>query len=132
MFGGDAISDFLTRIRNAQMASLIRCRTHFSKLKCNILEILQKEGYILRYIYFQDQKNIFLEIYLKYLSNGYPVITEIHRVSKPSKRVYVKKREIKNYFNGMGMYILTTSKGVLSDNDAKYYNIGGEIICKVF
>jgi len=128
----DPIGDMLTRIRNGQMRSLNKINIPFSNFRLKILEVLKKEGYIIDFnIDNGKQKIKFLSVDLKYYE-GQPVIKEIKRVSKPGRRVYSKATSIPKVLNGLGLAILSTSKGVMSDTDAIKNNLGGEIICKVF
>ena len=128
----DPIGDMLTRIRNGQMRSLNKINMPFSNFRLKILEVLKKEGYIIDFNIDNDKKKIkFLSVDLKYYE-GQPVIKEIKRVSKPGRRVYSKATSIPKVLNGLGLAILSTSKGVMSDSDAMKNNLGGEIICKVF
>ena len=128
----DPIGDMLTRIRNGQMRSLNKINIPFSNFRLKILEVLKKEGYIIDFdIDNAKQKIKFLSVDLKYYE-GRPVIKEIKRVSKPGRRVYSKATSIPKVLNGLGLAILSTSKGVMSDTDAVKNNLGGEIICKVF
>mgnify|MGYP001460453515 FL=1 len=128
----DPIGDMLTRIRNGQMRSLNKINIPFSNFRLKILEVLKKEGYIIDFdIDNAKQKIKFLSVDLKYYE-GQPVIKEIKRVSKPGRRVYSKATSIPKVLNGLGLAILSTSKGVMSDTDAIKNNLGGEIICKVF
>ena len=128
----DPIGDMLTRIRNGQMRSLNKINIPFSNFRLKILEVLKKEGYIIDFnIDNGKQKIKFLSVNLKYYE-GQPVIKEIKRVSKPGRRVYSKATSIPKVLNGLGLAILSTSKGVMSDTDAIKNNLGGEIICKVF
>jgi len=128
----DPIGDMLTRIRNGQMRSLNKINIPFSNFRLKILEILKKEGYIIDFnIDNGKQKIKFLSVDLKYYE-GQPVIKEIKRVSKPGRRVYSRATSIPKVLNGLGLAILSTSKGVMSDTDAIKNNLGGEIICKVF
>ena len=128
----DSIADMLTRIRNAQKSKLMSISMPCSKIKCAILDVLQKEGYIKKYLVIKNGNISHIEVDLKYSINGNPAIREINRVSKPGKRIYSPIDKLKGYYNNMGIYILSTSKGVLSDRDAHSQKIGGEIICKVF
>jgi small subunit ribosomal protein S8 len=128
----DSIADMLTRIRNAQKSKLMSISMPCSKIKCAILDVLQKEGYIKKYLIIKNENISHIEVDLKYSINGNPAIREINRVSKPGKRIYSSIDKLKGYYNNMGIYILSTSKGVLSDRDAHSQKIGGEIICKVF
>ena len=128
----DPVGDMLTRIRNGQMRSLNKINIPFSNFRLKILEVLKKEGYIIDFnINNGKQKIKFLSVDLKYYE-GQPVIKEIKRVSKPGRRVYSKATSIPKVLNGLGLAILSTSKGVMSDSDAMKNNLGGEIICKVF
>jgi small subunit ribosomal protein S8 len=122
----------LTRIRNGQMRSLNKINIPFSNFRLKILEVLKKEGYIIDFNIDDDKQKIkFLSVDLKYYE-GQPVIKEIKRVSKPGRRVYSRATSIPKVLNGLGLAILSTSKGVMSDTDAIKNNLGGEIICKVF
>ena len=128
----DPIGDMLTRIRNGQMRSLNKINIPFSNFRLKILEVLKKEGYIIDFYIDNGEKKIkFLSVDLKYYE-GQPVIKEIKRVSKPGRRVYSKATSIPKVLNGLGLAILSTSKGIMSDTDAIKNNLGGEIICKVF
>ena len=127
----DPISDLLTRIRNGQMVrkSKIACPT--SKLKVSILKVLQEEGYIRGYEFSETEKGKVLEISLKYF-DGKPVIKEISRVSKPGMRVYSSVKTMPSFKNNMGITILSTSKGVMTNFAAQSANLGGEILCRVY
>ena len=128
----DPVGDMLTRIRNGQMRSLNKINIPFSNFRLKILEVLKKEGYIIDFNIDNGKKKIkFLSVDLKYYE-GQPVIKEIKRVSKPGRRVYSRATSIPKVLNGLGLAILSTSKGVMSDTDAIKNNLGGEIICKVF
>ena len=128
----DPIGDMLTRIRNGQMRSLNKINIPFSNFRLKILEVLKKEGYIIDFNTNNGKQKIkFLSVDLKYYE-GQPVIKEIKRVSKPGRRVYSKSTSIPKVLNGLGLAILSTSKGVMSDADAIKNNLGGEIICRVF
>ena len=128
----DPIGDMLTRIRNAQMRYLNTVTIPSSKFRARILEVLKQEGYISNYKLLSEAKNkSSLLVDLKY-HNGSPVIREIKRVSKPGRRIYAKADSIPKIQNGLGIAIVSTSKGIMTDNDARNKNIGGEIICKVF
>lgn len=128
----DNIADMLTQIRNGQKSKLIYVLLPHSKLKCALLEVLKEEGYINDYSIIENENKKKIKINLRYSLNGNPVIHEIHRVSKPSKRVYTQIKELKGYYNNMGIRILSTSKGILSDKLARKLGVGGEIICQVF
>tara|TARA_B100000029_G_scaffold31522_1_gene30005 strand:+ start:2327 stop:2725 length:399 start_codon:yes stop_codon:yes gene_type:complete len=128
----DPIGDMLTRIRNGQMRSLNKINIPFSTFRSKILEVLKKEGYIIDFGVDKNQENkklIFVN--LKYYE-GRPVIREIKRISKPGRRVYSRATSIPRVHSGLGVAILSTSKGVMSDSDAIKNNLGGEIICRVF
>ena len=128
----DPIGDMITRIRNAQMRSLSSVIIPSSKFRVKILDILKKEGYIAGYKILNDSKEKNnLSVDLKY-ENGSPVIKEIKRVSKPGRRIYARADSISKIQNGLGLSIVSTSKGIMTDNDARNKKIGGEIICKVF
>ncbi len=128
----DSIADMLTRIRNAQKAKLLNVVLPHSKLKASILEVLKTEGYISGHEVFSEGKINFINIELKYSPKGRGCIYEIKKVSKPSKRVYSPIKDLKGCYNKMGIYVISTSKGVLSDREAFRLGVGGEIICKVF
>jgi small subunit ribosomal protein S8 len=128
----DTIADMLTRIRNGQKSKLISVPIPHSRMRCSILDVLKEEGYIKDYKVAHEGNKGQIEVDLGYSNVGGPVIREIHRVSKPGKRVYSSINKLKGYYNNMGIYILSTSKGVLSDRAAHRLGVGGEIICKVF
>ena len=128
----DPVGDMITRIRNAQMRLLSNVIIPSSNFRGKILDVLKQEGYILDYKKVSDDKNISsFSVNLKY-SNGSPVIREIKRISKPGRRIYAKATSMPKIQNGLGLAIISTSKGIMTDNDARIKNIGGEIICKVF
>ena len=128
----DPIADMITRIRNAQLRTLSTVTIPSSKFRAKILDVLKGEGYISDYKFQSDKKNKGnLVVNLKY-NNGLPVIKEITRVSKPGRRIYTKADSIPKIQSGLGIAIVSTSMGIMSDNDARTKNIGGEIICKVF
>ena len=128
----DPIADMITRIRNAQLRTLNSVSIPSSKFRARILDVLKEEGYISDYKFLSDVTNKgSLIINLKY-NNGLPVIKEIRRISKPGRRIYTKADSIPRIQSGLGIAIVSTSMGIMSDNDARSKNIGGEIICKVF
>ena len=128
----DPIGDMITRIRNAQLRALFNVKIPSSKFREKILEVLKQEGYISNYKTLSDPKNKnTLVVDLKYY-NGSPVIKEIKRVSKPGRRIYAKATSIPKIQNGLGLAIVSTSMGIMSDNDARIKKVGGEIICRVF
>ena len=128
----DPIGDMFSRIRNGQMRSLNSIEIPSSNFRKNILEILKREGYIKDYYIEKSKDNkTSLKINLKYYE-GDPVIKEIKRISKPGRRVYSRANSIPKVMNGLGLAIISTPKGVMSDVDARKNNVGGEIICRVF
>ncbi|WP_054030756.1 30S ribosomal protein S8 [Desulfatitalea tepidiphila] len=128
----DPIADMLTRVRNAGKAKLNSVDIPGSKLKTELAKVMKSEGYIRNYKFIKDGKQGILRIYLKYGDNQSHVILEMNRVSKPSRRVYVSASDIKPIYNGLGVAILSTSKGILTDRQARKDNIGGEILCTIF
>ena len=128
----DPLGDMLTRIRNGQRARKNSVPVPASKLRASVLEVLKREGYIRGYSWAELRPGIQeLNVELKY-SEGAPVIREIARVSKPGRRVYTKIKDLGRFYNGLGISILSTPKGVLSDHEARQENVGGEILCRVF
>lgn len=128
----DPIADMLTRIRNAGKAKFIKVDIPGSKLKIELAKVMLKQGYIADYKFVEDGKQGILRVYLKYDVDKKHVIYGIERVSRPGRRVYLKSKEIKPVLNGMGVAILSTSKGILTDKDARGENIGGEILCQIW
>ncbi|MCX5616723.1 30S ribosomal protein S8 [Bombella sp. TMW 2.2559] len=128
----DPLGDMLTRVRNAQRARHAACVAPASKLRASVLEALKREGYIRGYTTEEVRKGISqFRIELKY-ADGQPVIREIHRVSRPGRRVYSKIKELPRVYAGLGVSILSTPRGVLSDVEARAANVGGEVLCRVF
>ena len=128
----DPLGDMLTRIRNAQMRRRPKTSTPASKLRVNVLEVLQDEGYIRGYTQVEQKGGqAEIEIELKY-HNGQPAIREIKRVSKPGRRVYSGAKDIPTVSNGLGVAILSTPKGVMSDAKARAANVGGEVLCTIW
>lgn len=128
----DPLADMLTRIRNAQRARQSRCVSPASRLRADVLEVLKREGYIRAWKLEELRPGISnLDIELKY-AEGEPVIKEITRVSKPGRRVYTKIKELPRFYSGLGISILSTPRGVMSDNEARAANVGGEVLCRVF
>jgi small subunit ribosomal protein S8 len=128
----DPLGDMLTRIRNGQKAGLSAVMSPASKLRGNVLEVLKREGFIRGYE--REAEHAGSEefrIELKY-HEGHPVIREISRVSKPGRRVYRKIADLQPVYNGLGISILSTPRGVLSDHEARAANVGGEVLCQVF
>ena len=129
----DPIADLLTRIRNASSAGFPTVNVPASRLKEDICRVLQEEGFIREYAREEDGKQGVLKIQLKYVGEARePVITEIHRVSRPSLRVYKGKKDARFVRSGLGISIVTTSKGVMTDRNARKENVGGEILCEVW
>ena len=128
----DTLGDMLTRIRNGLHANKTVVEAPSSKFRANVLDVLQREGYIRGFKAVENKPGMkSLKIELKY-QEGVPVISEIKRVSKPGCRVYSGIKELPRVYNGLGIAIVSTPKGVMTDIDARKQNIGGEIICKVF
>jgi small subunit ribosomal protein S8 len=128
----DPLGDLLTRIRNAQMRRKDKVSSPGSKLRANVLDVLKEEGYIRGYSTtdFGDGRSEF-EIELKYF-DGQPAIKEIERVSRPGRRVYADVASVPRVANGLGVIIVSTSKGVMADHVARDQNVGGEVLCRVF
>lgn len=128
----DPLGDLLTRIRNASRARQSRCSAPASKLRANVLDVLKREGYIRGFSAEELRPGVaVINIELKY-SEGEPAIKEITRISKPGRRVYSKIAELQKFYNGLGISILSTPKGVMSDHEARTANVGGEVLCRVF
>ncbi|WP_290793010.1 30S ribosomal protein S8 [Flavihumibacter sp. UBA7668] len=129
----DPIADFLTRIRNAQMAGHRIVEIPASNLKKRITEILYDKGYILKYKFEEDSKQGLIKIALKYdPSTKTPAIQSLERVSRPGLRQYAKPADFVRVKNGLGVAILSTSKGVMTDKEAKSQNVGGEVLCYIY
>jgi small subunit ribosomal protein S8 len=128
----DPLGDMLTRIRNAQRARQTRCAAPASRLRENVLEVLKREGYIRAWRTEELRPGIRqIHIELKY-SEGEPAIKEITRISKPGRRVYSGIKDLPRFYNGLGIQILSTPRGVMSDHEARVANVGGEVLCRVF
>jgi len=128
----DPLGDMLTRIRNAQRAGMTNVSCPASKLRANVLEVLKREGYIRGFSPANGGEAApQFKIELKY-NEGAPVIREINRVSKPGRRVYSKIADLPRVYNGLGISILSTPRGVMSDNEARAANVGGEVLCRVY
>jgi small subunit ribosomal protein S8 len=130
MVMNDPLGDLLTRIRNAQRRGRTTVTSPSSKLRAHVLEVLQREGYIRGFSEVEKDGRKELDIELKYY-DGAPVISEIRRISKPGRRVYSAVRDLPLVRNGLGISVLSTPKGVMSDNEARTQNVGGEILCRV-
>ncbi len=127
----DPIADMLTRIRNACMAKLDRVDMPNSSLKANIAKLMKEQGYISNYRLIKDGKQGILRIFLKY-QDGKPVILGLRRISKPGRRVYCGKDELPRIRGGFGMAVVSTSKGVMTDAQARQDGVGGEVICAIW
>ncbi len=128
----DPIADMLTRIRNANMVHKQDVNIPASKIKQEVANILYKEGFVSGYEMIEDDKQGVIRVYLKYGENKEKVITGLKRISKPGLRVYVKNEEIPKVLGGLGIAILSTSRGVMSDKNARLEGIGGEVLCYVW
>jgi len=127
----DPVADMLTRIRNAAKAKFSSVDVPGSKMKVEVARILKDEGFIKNYKFLKDGKQGVLRIYLKYGQGQAKTIYSLQRVSKPGRRMYVKSKDIKPILNGMGISILSTSRGLMTDKQARKENVGGEILCTV-
>ncbi|USS90775.1 30S ribosomal protein S8 [Fructilactobacillus carniphilus] len=128
----DPIADFLTRIRNANMARHASVDVPASKIKGNIAEILMREGFISRVEYIEDDKQGVIRVYLKYGKNNERVISGLKRISKPGLRSYVKSDDVPKVLNGLGIAIISTSNGVITDKEARDKKVGGEVLAYVW
>ena len=128
----DPIADMLTRIRNAIMASYNTVDIPSSRLKIDIAKVLKAEGFIRNYKIIADRKQGILRLFFRYDENGDPVIEGLKRVSTPGRRVYAKSDAIPPVLNGFGVNIISTSKGVMTDRQAKKLRVGGEVLCSIW
>jgi len=128
----DPIADLIVRIKNAIMVSYDKVEVPSSKIKINIVKILKFEGYIRNYKIIKDDRQGIIVIYLKYNEDKSSVIKDLKRISKPSCRVYSRYNKIPRVLNGLGINIVSTSKGILTDREARKMGIGGEIVCSVW
>ncbi|HET6371369.1 MAG TPA: 30S ribosomal protein S8 [Nitrospiria bacterium] len=128
----DPISDMLTRIRNAKQRKHEAVDVPSSKVKLNIAEILRREGFIRGYKKVETEGHAAIRIYLKYIDEDRSVITDLKRVSTPGRRVYVSKDKIPNVRGGLGVAILSTSKGIMTDRESRKSQVGGELLCFVW
>jgi small subunit ribosomal protein S8 len=128
----DPISSLLTTIRNGQISHKLFVLHYKSKILTKILNVLLKEGFIVGYSTVTHKNTVFLKIFLKYSETGLPLIKQIIRVSKPGQRLHFKISDLKEFKNSLGIYILSTTKGIISDMEARQANIGGEVLCKIF
>ena len=127
----DPIGDLITRIRNGQMRRMAKIKSPNSRLRTRLLDVLQEEGFIRGYAEVEVKGHKELEIELKY-HEGQPVIRELKRVSTPGRRVYTSVKELKPHRQGLGLSIVSTPKGVMTDTHAREANVGGEVLCHVF
>ncbi|SJZ91764.1 small subunit ribosomal protein S8 [Pilibacter termitis] len=128
----DPIADFLTRIRNANMVKHDSFEVPASKIKRDIAEILKKEGFVKDVEYIEDDKQGVIRVFMKYGRDGERVITNLKRISKPGLRVYVKSADVPKVLNGLGIAIISTSEGVVTDKEARAKNVGGEVLAYVW
>ncbi|MEA1960588.1 MAG: 30S ribosomal protein S8 [Bacillota bacterium] len=128
----DPVADFLTRIRNGNMVMHETVEIPSSKMKMGIAEIMKSEGYIKEFEYIEDGKQGVIRVYLKYGPNKEKVITGIKRISKPGLRVYVQKDEIPRVLGGLGTAVVSTSKGLMTDKQARKTGLGGEVVCYIW
>lgn len=128
----DPIADMLNRVRNAGKAKFNSLDIPGSKIKTEIAKVLKREGYIRNYKFIKDNKQGILRIYLKYDRNQKSAIYFLKRVSKPSRRVYVKNEDVQPIFNGTGISIISTSRGIMTDKEARASKVGGEILCNIW
>jgi len=128
----DLISDSITRIRNAATRRLENTQLLYSKIVESVVKILQEKGYVESYNVIEDGNKKSINVVLKYNDNGYTVINELKRESKPGRRVYKGASDVKKFKNGYGTIILSTSKGVIDNDQARSLNVGGEVLCTVW
>ena len=128
----DPTGDFLTIVRNGAIAHKDAVLVKKSKLTVNIIDILKREGFILNYKAIEDKKQGMVKVYLRYGKDKRPAITGIKRVSKPGLKNYVKAEAIKSVYGGIGVAIISTSKGLMVDQEARKNNLGGELLCQVW
>ena len=128
----DPVADMLTRIRNGGKAEFAKVDIPGSKLKIEIARVLKEQGFIKKYKFLEDDKQGVLRVYLKYAGEKKSAIYGLKRVSKPGRRVYNKSKDIKPVLNGLGISILSTSKGLMTDKQAKKENLGGEVLCNIW
>ena len=127
----DPISDMLTRMRNAIKAGHLKVDIPSSKIKVSIAKILKDEGFIKNFKIIDDNKQKILRVYLKYLDDSRSAILSLQRVSRPGRRIYIKSKDLRPIYNNIGIWILSTPKGVITNKSAKRLNVGGEIICEI-
>ena len=128
----DPVADMLTRVRNANRALLERVDIPASRLKIEVAKLLKAEGFIRAYKLIDDRKQGILRVYLKYDDQNQPLIQRIERVSKPSRRVYAGQEELPKVQGGLGVAVVSTSKGVMTDRQARKLGVGGEVLCQIW
>jgi small subunit ribosomal protein S8 len=128
----DPIADMLTRMRNALMVKYNRVDVPASGTKISIAKVLKAEGYIKNYKVIKDPRQGLLRIYLRYDDHAKPVITGLERISKPGRRVYAKAKEMPQVLNGLGINVVSTSRGLMTDRQARVENLGGEVMCSIW
>jgi small subunit ribosomal protein S8 len=128
----DPISDLLTRIRNANRIGMAQVEVPGSRTKVGVVETLKRSGFIRDFRVIEDERQGTIRIYLKYGPDGEKIINEINRVSSPGRRVYVGSTELPRPLDGLGVAIVSTNKGVLSDSEARQQHLGGEVLCEVW
>lgn len=127
----DPIADMLTRMRNAIKAGHLKVDIPSSKMKVSIAKIMKDEGFVKNFKIIDDSKQKILRVYLKYAEGNQPAIMNLTRVSKPGRRIYIKSAELHPVYNNVGIWILSTPKGVVTNKVAKKLNVGGEVICEI-
>lgn len=127
----DPIADMLTRVRNAMKAGHLIVDIPSSKMKVSIAKILKDEGFIKNFKLNDDNRQKILRLYLKYSEANQPAILDMRRISKPGRRVYIKAENLAPVYNNIGIWILSTSKGIITNKTAKKLNVGGEVICEI-
>ena len=127
----DSIADMLTRVRNAIQAEHLKVDIPSSKMKFAIARIMKDEGFIKNFKLIDDSKQKILRLYLKYDKDKQPAIYNLNRISSPGRRVYIQAGELRPVYNNIGIWILSTSKGVMTNKAAKRLNIGGEVLCEI-
>ena len=128
----DPIADMLTRIRNAVKVEKETLDVPYSKIKAGVVDVLKREGYIWNYEIVEGSPSNTIRIQLKYSMSGERVIKSIRKISKPGRRIYAGAKDLRPVLNGLGIYILSTNKGVVSDREAREQNVGGEILCEIW
>lgn len=132
MVMSDPIADMLTRIRNGGKAKLNSVEMPGSTIKIELAKVFKKQGYIRNFKFIKDGKQGVLRVYLKYDADKSHAIYKLERISKPSRRVYVRQKEVKPVFSGMGTAVLSTSRGILTDKEARLQKVGGEVLCNIW